>query len=144
MIHLHYNAESGLIKGIYNDSIHERIPSPTIVIDPKLQDLILKEPMCYRVDNRQLVQIAEHSKVTIAPRAKINDFEVDGCVYVVDRYLIDNIAINLAISSHDKNHSTKLWCQENGKWIHKLHNVAQLLEVAKAFDVKRINSNSKD
>lgn len=143
MYHVNYEKESGRILGIYDDSSTDRIPAPTIIISPNTREEVLKAPMCYKVKDGMIQQVIEPSKPIPkrAPRKRIENFEFESRMYAVDNYLVENISLNLSIASHDDTHKTKLWCVVDGEWVQVIHNKEQLLGLAKAFDLKRINES---
>ena len=136
------------LKGVYLQSVHSVIPSPSIPISAKEREEIHLNKRAFRVDNNQLVRMhpgnAHNEK--LAKRKKENrllSVAFEGKTYRVTERLMGVLSLNLSICSHKPDHATQLWAIKDEKWVSVTHNKKSLLELSIAVDSQRQQVSSK-
>lgn len=148
MYYAHYNKETGVIKGVFDTEVHDLIPEPKVLVDPRLRNKILLRPNQYAVKSGKISKIADTSSIqrgVAAGRQKklyankvIDLLLVNGMQYPANTTAQQNIILNLSIMQHRPEHKVKIWCQDTESvWSFKEHGLEELLDIAVAFNSRR-------
>lgn len=144
-VYIHYDPQSGRIKGFYDRSVNRQMPNPVTLAPQPLIKEIRKEPARWIVDVRtkQVTQIESPVKLSsLPPRKEVKKFDVNDRTYIVDSHLLSNISLGLSICANKPDHIGKLWCiNKDGDFAFLEHSKEDYLAVALAFESARCNAN---
>lgn len=69
--------------------------------------------------------------------------EVDGREYDPNPAFQQNLSIALGLMASLPSYTTKLWCRQNNKWEFVDHDVQMCINIAQAFDQRRIHQSQE-
>ena len=153
LLFLHYDTNTGDIKGIYTRSRNAHIPLPNISITAEVRDKVMANMRKYRVFEGEVIERdgfkPEFSHESLVLQAKEDTtaaldsmVKVGKYSYKCDSTLQSNIILGHIALQSKNTKSVKLWCfSSDGEWVFKEHTAQELADIASAFNTLRENAS---
>lgn len=145
LLYIHYDADTGFIKGLYTKDRHAYIPKPFLNVDVETRNRVLENPKLYMVYEGQVIERSEYkpefSRESLELQAQKDtagalseSTRVGKYYYNFDQTLQQNIILGY-IATQGPLSTVKLWCRDSdGEWLFKSHTKRELSELCAAFN----------